>query len=67
MTCTNERIESILSDPNSSGWLKTALLSALDREPIDAVNDAEILSQALKDWLGMAESTSRVDALTEVS
>jgi hypothetical protein len=47
--------------------LKTALLSALDREPIDAVNDAEILSQALKDWLGMAESTSRVDALTEVS
>jgi hypothetical protein len=34
MTCTNERIESILSDPNSSGCLKTGLLSALDREPI---------------------------------
>jgi hypothetical protein len=67
MIHTNQGIESILSDPNSSGWLKTALLSALDREPIDAVNDAEILHQTLKGWLGIAESTSRVDALTGVS
>jgi hypothetical protein len=56
MIRTNQGIESILSDPNSSGWLKTALLSALDREPTDAVNDAEMLYQALKDWLGIAEA-----------
>jgi hypothetical protein len=43
MIRTNQGIERILSGPNSSGWSKTALLSALDREPIDAINDAEIL------------------------
>jgi hypothetical protein len=67
MIYTNQGIESLLSDPRSSGWLKTALLSSLDREPIDAVNDAEMLYQVLKDWLRNAEGISRVGALTEVS
>jgi hypothetical protein len=48
MSCTNERIESVLSDPSSSGWLKTALLSALDRDPLDALRDAETLRDTLK-------------------
>ena len=48
MIYTNERIESVLSNPSSSGWLKTALLSALDRDPVDALKDAEILRDILK-------------------
>ena len=48
MTSTHERIESVLSDPSSSGWLKTALLSALDRDPVDALKDAETLRDTLK-------------------
>jgi len=48
MICTNERIESVLSSPSSSGWLKTALLSALDRDPVDALKDAETLRDTLK-------------------
>jgi hypothetical protein len=48
MTCTNERIESVLLDPSSSGWLKTALLSALGRDPLDALQHAETLRDTLK-------------------
>ena len=33
---TNQGIQSIRSDASSSGWLKTALPSAPDREPIDS-------------------------------
>ena len=51
MIRTNQGIERILSGPNSSGWSKTALLSALDREPIDAINDAEILQILWEDGL----------------
>lgn len=39
--------ELLLADPLASMWLKTALTGALDRDPVDAANDAEALSQAL--------------------
>lgn len=39
----------ILADPASSYWLKDALRSALDRDPIDAAADAELLAHVLKD------------------
>jgi hypothetical protein len=41
-------IEQVLRDPAASFWLKDALLSALDRDPVDAVNDAEVLARLLE-------------------
>lgn len=41
----------ILHDPAASYYLKDALTKALDRDPVDALNDAEALTLALKDRL----------------
>ena len=40
-------IEQILADPAASDWLKTALRSALSRDPVDAANEAEVLAMLL--------------------
>lgn len=40
-------IEDVLSDFAASDWLKKALRSALDRDVVDAANDAEVLAQLL--------------------
>lgn len=41
------KIEYILNDQSTSFWLHHALTTALKRDIVDAVNDAEILFQAL--------------------
>jgi hypothetical protein len=33
--------DEVLADPAASDWLKRSLLSALKRNPVDAVNDAQ--------------------------
>lgn len=38
----------VLSDPTSSTWLREALRSAMDRDPVDAAHDAEALSTLLQ-------------------
>jgi len=43
--------ENILDDPAASFWLKNALRSALNRDPVDALHDAELLVVALKERL----------------
>ena len=40
-------IDEVLADPAASLWLKTALRSALRRDPVDAAHDSEILAQLL--------------------
>lgn len=40
-------IQEILEDPAASCWLKHALRSALLLDPVDAANDAEVLSLVL--------------------
>lgn len=40
-------IDSVLTDPASSNWLKAVLQSALLRDPVDAANDANILAELL--------------------
>ena len=40
-------IQRVLLDPAASFWLKNALRSALERDPVDAANDAEVLAQLL--------------------
>jgi hypothetical protein len=41
-------IDEVLLDPAASLWLKSALLSALSRDPVDAANDSEILARLLE-------------------
>jgi hypothetical protein len=43
------RIDEILADPAASFWLKTALRSALCRDPVDAAHDSEILGRLLEE------------------
>lgn len=39
----------IMADPAASTWIKTALALAIQRDPVDAANDAEVLAEVLKD------------------
>ena len=38
----------VTEDPAASGWLKNALVEAINREPVDATGDAEVLYRILK-------------------
>jgi len=42
-------IDEVLADPAASSWLKTALRSALCRDPADAAHDSEILARLLEE------------------
>ena len=41
-------IEQVIRDEAASDWLKTALRAALERDPVDALNDALALAAALE-------------------
>ena len=60
-------IDEILNDPTISDWLKCALRSALNRDALDATNDAEILFLILSTRLVdlFAESTHHAPAQNE--
>ena len=47
MTAT-QKIESILADPCANYWLQNALRTALQRDPVDAVHDAETLARLMR-------------------
>jgi hypothetical protein len=40
-------IEAMLDDPSISYWLKSAILVNLKRDPVDALNDAELLYRVM--------------------
>jgi hypothetical protein len=40
-------VDALLLSPSASSWLKDALRAALERDPVDAVNDAELLAAVL--------------------
>ena len=46
-----DAILSTLADPSTTYWLRDALKSALPRDPVDALRDAEALVDLLKDRL----------------
>ena len=48
---TKWELERGVDDFATSFWLKHALDGALERDPVDAVNDAEILLRVLRDRL----------------
>lgn len=43
--------DEILDDPTASDWLKGALRTALERDPVDALNDALVLAATLEERL----------------
>lgn len=45
-----KRINFILSNPDISPWLRETVKSALDRDPIEVLNDIEILNHSLRYW-----------------
>ena len=44
-------LSDILQDPSASDWLKAALRTALERDPVDALNDALALAGVLEEKL----------------
>lgn len=44
-------VEALLADESASYWLKNALREALERDPVDALNDALALAGALEERL----------------
>lgn len=45
------RVDDLLNDPSISDWLKNALRTALNRDPVDSLNDARLLAAALENHL----------------
>ena len=50
-------IAAVLEDPASSHWLKSSVQTAIQRDPVDALNDAlfltALLDQRLREQLGL--------------
>ena len=50
-------IAQIMADQSTSDWLKTALRAALERDPVDALNDtlalAGVLEERLRQVMGL--------------
>lgn len=46
-SCIAPRIDDVVADPSVSDWLKRTLKSALQRDILDAANDARLLSKLL--------------------
>lgn len=45
---SDDEIRQILNGPGTSNWMKVALSTAINRDPVDAVNDAELLAIVLR-------------------
>ena len=52
-------VEGVMSDESASDWLRAALRTALERDPVDALNDAlalaAVLEGRLRSVLGLEE------------
>jgi hypothetical protein len=46
--------DEVFRDVSASSWLKSVLQSALERDPVDALNDALALAEVLEDRLRTA-------------
>lgn len=42
-----EEIQAVITAPETSHWLSDALIAASLRDPVDAANDAEVLSDLM--------------------
>lgn len=53
-----DRIDWVLAHPGMSDWVKDALLAARDRDPIDVLNELEMLRHLLA-----PRAQARIDAM----
>lgn len=44
-------VHHVLASPGTSFWLKQAIRDNLNRDPVDAINDAEVLVAVLQNHL----------------
>ena len=60
MTTPNWRTmaKEVFDDPSTSFWLKGCLVAALERDPVDAFNDVEVLSKIVSAWHKAVEDES---------
>ena len=49
----------VLADPSSSYWLRDAIKSAMKRDPLDALRDAETLAEVLRENLAEIERSNQ--------
>jgi hypothetical protein len=47
----DHEVEKVMADRSASDWLKAALRGALNRDPVDALNDAFALAGILEERL----------------
>ena len=45
------QVREVMQDQSASQWLKASLRTALERDPLDALNDALLLAGLLEDRL----------------
>lgn len=57
---SDEQIDLVLSHPAMSPWLKNTLATARDRDPVDVLNDLEIL-----DYMLRTRSDARIRSASE--
>ena len=50
VAAASRRIEAVITDFAASDWLRSAAQAALARDPVDAVNDADVLLGLLQPW-----------------
>ena len=53
------RVSDVLNDPCVSDWTKMAIRTQLQRDPVDALNDAELLVIILKQNLVRIQAMER--------
>ena len=58
---TDDEIREPLKDPALSCWLRDAMLSALESDPVDAANDAGLLALVLDRRAGEIAALSLAD------
>lgn len=60
----DEEIRQLLGNPSLSDWFKRALRLAMERDPVDAANDAELLCDVLDQRArAVADETLRAAAI----
>lgn len=52
----NSLAAAVLADPAASFPLKAAVQSFIDRDPVDALNDADMLRAVVKDHLAFVQA-----------
>ncbi|ANJ76581.1 hypothetical protein PQH03_28655 [Ralstonia insidiosa] len=58
MTLTDMKVQQVLNDPSTSDWLKNALRAQLERDPVDAANDADVLAEIFRSKLAEVFGTT---------